>query len=270
MTELNEMLTEWVQKSRRGLITDVDGTISPIVDTPDAAQVTSRAKSLLRELVDTLELVAVISGRGAPDVQARVGVEGITYVGNHGMERWRDGSVEIPESVRAYRPAMEIVRDHVQHYVDDTQQAGILVEDKNATLSVHYRKAANPDEAATTLRKVINAVSEENGLHVHEGRMLFEIRPPLQMNKGTALRDLAHEFELDALIYIGDDTTDVDAIHAARELRTARSCFAYGIGVTADETPQLVIDSADFLVSSVSGVESLFESILSAARASSS
>ncbi len=85
-----------LQASRIGLITDVDGTISPIVNTPSAAQVTPQARARLRELQNIITLVAVISGRAAVDVRDRVGIAKLVYVGNHGMERWNGQTVESP------------------------------------------------------------------------------------------------------------------------------------------------------------------------------
>jgi trehalose 6-phosphate phosphatase len=266
MQTWQEMLPLWVAKSRRGLITDVDGTISPIVDHPQAAQVTPASKQALVQLVDQLELVAVVSGRAAPDVQARVGVPGVVYVGNHGMERWRDGEVEIPEAVRKFRPAMQSVFDVLSAGAFE----GVIVEDKDATLSVHYRQAANPDEALLRLRPMIHDASEPYGLRVYEGRMLFEIRPPIDMDKGSALHTLINEYELDAAIYIGDDTTDVDALRVAKQQREQGQCYAFGIGVRAAETPQSVLDTADFVLDGVEGVELFLSTLLMAASASSS
>ena len=82
-----------INKPRFGLITDVDGTISPIVDVPDEARVTPRNLELLAELEAHLTLTAVVSGRSAEDVYNRVGLPGLVYIGNHGMEQWQDGKV---------------------------------------------------------------------------------------------------------------------------------------------------------------------------------
>lgn len=261
-------LRTWLEKPRKGIITDVDGTISPIVDTPDAAQVTPRSKELLTELVNYMTVVGVISGRAAGDVQARVGVPGMVYVGNHGMERWRDGQVEIPQTVRVHRPGMEAVLQATRPYEESLP--GVLVEDKDASLSIHYRKAADPKSVANTLRPLLNELSQENNLRVFEGRMIFEVRPPLDMNKGSALRALVQEYTLDAALYMGDDTTDVDAINAARDLREAEQCYAFGFGVAGEETPAPVLESADFLLDGVSGVEAFLAWMLNALKASSS
>ena len=100
--------------------------------------------------------------------------------------------------------------------------------------------------------------------------MVFEIRPPLELNKGTAFRALVDEFNLDAAIYLGDDTTDVDAIRAAQALRQAGTCYAFGLGVDSLETPLVVREASDFLAEGVEGVESFLDWVRIARSASSS
>lgn len=260
------ILKPWLAKNRRGLITDVDGTISPIVNQADAAQVTPHSKELLRDLDGKLEFVGVISGRAAADVQARVGLPELVYAGNHGLERWVAGTVQVVPQARQYRPALEKMLLGLHKFQHDLP--GVVLEDKGVTLSIHYRNAA--PGAAATMRPTIEQLARHNALRVFEGRMVFEIRPPLEMNKGSAFRDLVTENTLDAALYIGDDTTDVDAIKAARALREAGTCYAFGVGVLAEETPSSVLEAADFLVEGVPGVESFLDWLSNAASASRS
>lgn len=254
------------QGGRVGVVTDVDGTISPIVSQPSAAQVTGRAKELLAQLAEKLALVAVISGRAAADVQQRVGVAGLVYVGNHGLERWTENGIVTPDEVAAYRGAMEQVRD----VLTAQQLDGMMIEDKTATLSIHYRNTADPQAAADAFRPIVEAASAERGLKVFEGRMIFEVRPPLAMNKGTAFRSLVEDYRLAAAVYLGDDVTDVDALRMARALRASGACQSFAVGVDSGaDTPSGVRDSADVLVAGVSGVEDWLSGLLSAISASS-
>lgn len=264
---IESTLKAWVRKPRLGIITDVDGTLSPIVSRPEAAQVTARNKSLLTNLLPHCTLVAAVSGRAAADIHARVGIAGMVYVGNHGLERWQDGEVVISPEVAEHRPAIEAARDELPALLSGYDEAE--VEDKGPTLSLHYRNVADPSAFATKLRPLIRNITEKHNLHLHEGRMVFEIRPPLALNKGTAMRALVDEFKLDAAVYLGDDTTDVDAIRAARALREADACYAFGLGVDSEETPSVVIEAADFSVLGVSGVEDFFDWVLMARSASS-
>lgn len=245
--------TAFTDSARLGVITDVDGTISPIVDVPDAAQVSQTARQHLAQLADALPLVGVISGRGAADVRERVGVGGVVYVGNHGMERWRDGGVEIPPDVRAYRPNLEAAITRIQSALDDV--AGAWVEDKGATLSVHYRQAADHDAVAALLRPVMAEMETAGDLRTFAGRMIYEVRPPIDTNKGSAFAALVREYDLTAAVYIGDDTTDIDALKSAAALRAEGVCYAVGVGVQSAETPPAVIENADYIAHGIADVE---------------
>lgn len=255
-----------IESERVGIVTDVDGTISPIVDQPDAAQVTPRSKELLSALQGKLALVAVISGRAAADVRDRVGLPELVYVGNHGLERWTDGGIVTPPDVAEYRPALEAVRDLLL----EKQLPGMFVEDKVATLSIHYRNTPDPQAAADAFRPIVTAATDERGLRMFEGRMIFEVRPPLDVNKGTAFKALIDDYRLDAAVYLGDDVTDVDALKMARSLRESGACQSFAVGVeSADDTPVGVRDASDFLVDGVPGVEDWLSGLLSAYNASS-
>jgi trehalose 6-phosphate phosphatase len=261
---IESLLTPFRDRARVGVVTDVDGTISPIVNDPDAAQITPRSRELLAALVPQLTLVAVISGRAAADVQARVGVPGVVYVGNHGLERWVDDHVALPPEVAAHRPAVAAAAADLAPYAID----GIQLEDKGASLSLHYRRAADPDAAAQTLGPAAAEIAAAHGLRLFSGRMIYELRPPIDVHKGTALRSLTAEYDLEAVMYLGDDTTDSDALRAAGALRASGACYGLGVGVAADETPDAVIESADVLAAGIADVEALFSWLLKARSAS--
>lgn len=255
-----------VSLPRLGLVTDVDGTISPIVDQPDVAQVTPRAKDLLAALAVRLTLVAAVSGRAAADVRARVGLPGLVYVGNHGLERWVGGHVEAVPQAAAYRGALQTALDALR----TLSLPGLIVEDKGATLSVHYRQTARPEESAALLRPLVAAIAAGAGLKMVEGRMVFELRPPLDIDKGSAFRDLVARYALDGAVYLGDDTTDADALRAARALRASGACYALGLGVVSDGAPEAVAASADLLLDGIQDVQDFLAWLLSVRMASSS
>jgi len=260
-----DKLLEAINKPRFGLITDVDGTISPIVDIPDEARVTPRNLDLLADLGTKLTLTAVVSGRSAEDVCQRVGLPGLIYVGNHGMEQWLDGEVIVSPTAAAYRDNLSAAIPEIKKILGE----GMRFEDKGATLSVHYRQTSNPEKAAEELTPSIQSIAEKHGLHLTQGRMVFEFRPPVEIDKGTAFEELVKSYRLDAAFYLGDDTTDVAVFHAARQLREAEKCLAYGLGVESQGTPQAVLREADFLVQEVAGVESFLDWLSKACMASS-
>lgn len=245
------LLATWSAQPRIGLITDVDGTISHIVNQPDAATVTPGSREHLRTLHNQIALVAVVSGRAAGDVRRMVDLPELYYVGNHGLEWWSDGGVAITPEAEQFRPALEAaIREIEPHIVP-----GMIVEDKGATISVHYRQVASPAAVQGTLTPVLQKIAGAHHLRMFQGRMIFELRPPVEVNKGTAFRELVARNNLDAAMYIGDDTTDVDAMRMAREMRDTRTCYALAIGVEAAETPAPVRENADLLVSGVDEVE---------------
>lgn len=251
-----------LQASRLGLLVDLDGTLSPIVPVPDHAKVTPENLRLLNELAHTLPLVAVVSGRSAPDLYQRVGLGNLVYIGNHGMEMW-DGSAAVtrPEA-GAFRAALERVIQQLQPHLIP----GMILDDKGASISLHYRQTGDFDTDA--FRALIQAIAAQNQMAMFEGRKVFEFRPPIAINKGSILEQLAAEYQLDAAVFIGDDTTDADALRMARHLRLSNRCYAIGLGVEADETPDVVLETADLLVQGVSGVESFLEWLLRSLSAS--
>lgn len=260
----NPLLQKFIQQQRIGVITDMDGTLAPIVPNPSDARPTDHNLELLQKLNKILPLVAVVSGRGAADVRERVGLDELVYAGNHGLERWRNGGVAVAPAVQPYLDAIQRARQDVEAIAPP----GMWVEDKGATLSIHYRGTDDPQKTARDYRPRILALAEDHDLRMFEGRMIFEIRPPLNMHKGTIFKQLIEENELDAAVYLGDDTTDADALRTAARLRENGDCFAIGVGVQSPDTPEVVTSSADVLVAGVSGVESFFDWLLNALMAS--
>ncbi len=259
------LLKEFVSKARIGIVSDVDGTLSPIVDDPAAAIVLPQSKQHLIAMQPKLELLAFVSGRAASDIHGRVAIEGGVYVGNHGMERHMGDTVQVNKEVAAYRTNLEAVMNTVR----DGLLPGMAIEDKGATASIHYRRTENPQQTAATFKPQLEKLAETHDSHVHSGKMVFELRPRVKVNKGTAFRDLIADYRLDAAMYLGDDVTDADAIRAAGELRAAGTCFALGVGVEhAGDTPEVVERYADVMASSVEDVAELLGWLATALSAS--
>ena len=256
--QIRDHLARLVRRRPLGLLLDIDGTISPIAPSPAQAGVPSRTRAVLQRLVARLDLVAAISGRAAEDAAAMVSVAGMVFVGNHGLEVWREG---------AARPMPEVagVGDKVQTVLRSAQQqlrlAGLLFEDKGLTASVHYRQAGDPAAAGEQVGRVLRELTAAQGLRLTPGRMVWEIRPPVDAHKGTAVRWLAGEYRLAGALFCGDDRTDVDAFEMLRMLREQGACSTINVGVVAAETPAAVLERADLLVDGVSGVERLLETL---------
>lgn len=258
------LLEKLLTYERIGLITDMDGTVSPIVPVPSDAKPTEKNRDLLQQLNQRLALVAVVSGRAVDDVRQRVNLPELTYAGNHGLERWQNGEVELAPQAKPYRPNIE----KAMHQIKELMPDGMWVEDKQATLSVHYRDTDNPAKTAEHYHSHFEEIAVSNDLKLFQGRMIFELRPPLDIDKGTIFKQLIEEYSLDAAFYLGDDTTDADALKMAQHLRQKNICYSVSIGVESDETPDIVTVSSDVMVDGISGVEAFLAWLLESVSAS--
>jgi trehalose 6-phosphate phosphatase len=260
-----ERLERAIGRPRFGLFSDLDGTLSPIAPTPEAAQITPRNRELLAELARQLPLVALISGRRVASLQERVGIPGIIYIGNHGLERWVDGKTEVLPEAAAYATALRAARGELEGLVT----AGALVEDKGATLSVHYRGTKYPSDFALGHAVQIGNIAKKHGLELFTGKMVFEMRPPIHVDKGSAFRKLVEENKLQAALFLGDDISDLHALSVAKQMREEKLCDSWGIGVQSNEAPDELAEAADYLATGVADVEALLGWLSMARKASS-
>lgn len=269
--ERRDELTRWLKAGRIGVISDMDGTLSPIVPHPDDARPTEANRQALGQLHEHLALVAVVSGRAVADVRAKMALPHLVYAGNHGLERWvaddAGGRVEASPAVAPYLDALQTIKAQITA----DAPGGVWVEDKRVTLSIHYRAHANPAQFRESYLDHMQNLTQAHGLKLFEGRMIFEVRPPLAIDKGTVFAQLIEDYALDGACFIGDDVTDADAFRVAQTLRQSGRCQAWAIGVESarGETPQAVLASSDMLASGVDDVASLLGWLLEAVSASS-
>ncbi len=247
--EALKAIAEVAALSPLGLVTDVDGTIAEIAPTPDEARVAPGCRRALEALTHRLALVAAISGRPAAQARQMVGVAGMVYVGNHGLERWRQGRVEVPEAAQGYR---ERVRQALQGLRPIFSKAGVFFEDKGLGFSLHYRLSPDPEGTRQAILKAI-AGTGAAGMQVLEGRRVVEVRPATGIDKGTALLNLAQEYGLRVVIYLGDDVTDIDAFAAL--YRPGLPFRGLALAVMGEETPPRLVAEADYLLRGVADVE---------------
>ena len=234
---------------RLGIVVDFDGTISEIAPTPGEARVLPAAATALRGLAGKLALAAVMSGRAAEDVAALVGVDGLTYVGNHGAELLRAGRLEISPEAEAARDAVAGVFEHLRSAVD---LPGMVWQDKGLSATAHFRLAPDPDRAARELDDALQrAGPAARGVEAFWGKMALELRAANGPNKGSATRSLASRFDLDGLLFVGDDTTDVDAMEAVRELSAGGALAGLGVVVLHHDTPEAALRAADYSLDGV-------------------
>lgn len=247
-----EALARLVEQAPFGFITDIDGTVSPIAPTPEEAFVTDGAREALRALAERVRLVAVVSGRGAADAHRMLDLPGVEIVGSHGLERWRDGQ---PTLIDEAAPYLEAVRAALDEAAPLITRFGLTPEPKGITASLHYRNAPNRDALRDAVHPQLANIAARNNLELFEGRYIFELHPPLEVNKGTAVTALAAEYQLAGLIFMGDDVTDLNAFRAVHALRDAGSLRGAALGVVSDESPAGITDESDYTLHGVPDVE---------------
>ncbi len=171
------------------ILTDIDGTLAPIVPTPDMSEVSDELRGLLRELSEKYLLIAGISGRKTKDAFDLIGLDEVVYFGNHGFEILRDGEVEvIPDAL----PYFERVQELERRAKEELAPLGAFVEEKGITASIHYRNVS--PEIGERSVEFVKAEGERLGLRITVGRGVVEARPPIRADKGTAVRALVEEY----------------------------------------------------------------------------
>lgn len=264
-SDAKDSLAALVSRPRFGLFSDLDGTLAPLAPTPEAAQLTARNRQLLAALSAELPVVALISGRRAASLQSRVDLPGIIYYGNHGLEMWADGNVVILPEALSHRAAIQAAQAELLPLMPP----GVRVEDKEVTLSIHYRQTADPREFVIGHGVQIAEIVKRHELSLFTGKMVFEVRPPINVDKGTAFRDLLKEYSLEAALFLGDDISDLHALEMATELRASKTSDAWGVGVLSPEAPSEISEAADYLATGVADMEDLLDFLLTARKASS-
>lgn len=211
------------------LFLDFDGVLAPIVERPQDAYPPAETRAELRRLAGRYALVAVVSGRAGDDVRARVAVDGLVYVGSHGLEldrladRWRRQIVDFASAAPWPQSQIEL---------------------KGVSVAFHFRHADDEAAAVRALEGIADSARDE-GLVARFGRKVLEVLPPVGSNKGTAVRHLLDGAGLSRALVAGDDTTDLDAFRAVEKLE-----HKVRVAVLSDESPRLLAEHAEIVVAS--------------------
>jgi alpha,alpha-trehalase len=239
------------------VVSDFDGTLSQIVEDPWAAAMLPLARRALRSLAGSRGVhVALLSGRTALDVAARARIGGVTYVGNHGLERGllarRQRAerlrVEVKESERAHAELAERLARGVRDLVPDPW---LIVERKPPAVAFHFRKAPDVPEAAARVRAAVDRLDPAGDLVRFPGRRVLELRPPGATAKGEAMRELLDEMRPGVCFMLGDDRSDALAFEVLVAAREAGETDGLAIAVQAlREAPLAVAEAADLLLAS--------------------
>src|SRR4051794_37305188 len=239
------------------VVSDFDGTLSRIVDDPWGAQILPLGRRALRALAALPDVhVVVLSGRSAADVAARVRVGGVTYLGNHGMERGfvpRHGRPErlrttVDEASHEAIHAAERLADELPRVVPEPW---LIVERKPPAVAFHYRTAPDLAAASARVREAVDSLEPDGILERFPGRRVLELRPFGAVAKGEALTSLVEELQPRGVFLLGDDVSDAMAFRALHKLRDARTTDGVAVAIQARaEVPAEVLASADIVLAS--------------------
>jgi trehalose 6-phosphate phosphatase len=227
-----------------GLAFDIDGTLSPIAPTSDAATLYPGVAELLEQAKKHAR-IAIMTGREIEDGAKKINVEGLTYIGTHGLE-WSDGLPWLhpihldPEAIQ-YAGAGKYLLDLVDEQID--RLPGVYVQRKRV--------------GGAILEEPAKRVS----MSLSEGKRIVEIRAPLEIHKGTALREFAQRSALHALVFAGDDRTDLDAILELARLRE-EGLAALAIVVKHHDTLPELLANADIVVNDVPEMAALLKKMV--------
>lgn len=225
------------EPGRAAVLLDVDGTLAPIVDRPGDARVPDEARHELARLAGRYALVACVSGRPGREVERMIGVPGVAAVGEHGLE---------------LEPEAAVWADRIAEFAGGIDWPA---ERKPLSVSFHFRRADDEAAARAYLTRVARA-AEAEGFVPRWGRMVLEVRPPVEADKGTAVRALVARAGVRRALYAGDDRTDVDAFHGLDGLE-----LAVRVAVGSAEAPPELVAAADLVVEGTTGMLELLRGL---------
>lgn len=196
------------------LLLDFDGTLTPIVNRPEEAELSTEMEEILKFLAKKREFrIAIISGRSLSDLKERIKIRDIIYVGNHGLEIEKGKKTFIypqaSKSIQTMKKLKKILKARLRGI------QGTILEDKRVGLAIHYRLVKSRDlpKLKRAVGQIFKPFLEERRIRVTSGKKILEARPPIAWDKGKAASLLLDSFKRNnpLSIYLGDDRTDEDA-----------------------------------------------------------
>lgn len=247
------------EPTRSAILTDVDGTLAPIVERAEEAEVPAAARAVLERLSERYALVGCISGRQAAEARRLVGLDSLAYAGNHGLELLLPGSAA-PEPDPSVAGRETEAAEFLGGLEDGRlEEVELRIEDKGPIQALHWRGSADEAVAESRAREIAQAAGKA-GLEPRWGRKVLELRPAGGGGKDGAVASLLADERLDRATYAGDDRTDLDAFGRLRELREeGRLVAAVCVGVLSPEGPAQLAEEADLCVTGLDGWLAMLE-----------
>ncbi len=241
------------------LLCDYDGTLTPITESPELADLSEKTRQLLRDLTHQSRFtVSVISGRALADLRRRVGIDGIIYAGNHGLEIEGPGIGLVNPLAEEMRPVFHLINQVLNKAMAPVK--GVHVEDKGLTVSVHYRmvEEGKSEEVKNIFERVIATARSLGKVRITSGKKVYEVRPAVDWDKGEAIALLIDRYgkaktKQELLpIFLGDDSTDEDGFKVIEKHG--------GISIFVGEKP--VRSAARYYLTSPAEVEQFLERLV--------
>lgn len=244
-----------LEGQRLAVFLDYDGVLTPIVDRPEDAVISGSMRDAVSGLAKRCS-VCVVSGRDRPVVQELMGLNNLIVAGSHGFDIWSPDEGTIQHDAGA--GSEELLKEVENRLRDETEPfEGTSIEPKKASVAVHYRLVSEANKPK--IREIVDRLLAERAdeLKVTPGKMVFEIQPKIDWDKGKAVLYLLEALDLDgddvAPMYLGDDITDEHAFEALGEA----SPRGIGIFVGRADDPEVAgrTTSADYVLDDVEEVE---------------
>jgi trehalose 6-phosphate phosphatase len=251
---------------------DFDGTLSPIVDDPEAAHIHPEASDVLVDLADVVAAIAVVTGRparqalalgGLDEVGNAIGDSGkeLYLFGQYGNERWTSTQRRVI-SPRPPHGLATFLRE-LPRALRSAGAGEAFVEDKGLAVAVHTRRLEDPEGTFARLLPILRDLAERHDLVVEPGRNVIEVRSH-GMHKGLVVRGLVEELDPGAFLFAGDDLGDLEAFEAVAELERAGMPTLLVCSASTEESS--LVELSDVVVKGPEGVLDLLRRLASDAR----
>jgi trehalose 6-phosphate phosphatase len=250
-----DLSTLRAQARQAAICLDFDGTLSPIVDDPEDARPLPGTVDLLGQLGRRFAAVAVVSGRPAAFLAEQVAAPGVRLVGLYGMETVVDGRVLVDPEVERWRPAvLAAAVDASRHPTVKSSRAWL--EHKGLAVGLHLRRSPDPAGWMDRLGAAAEEIAAKHGLKVAPGKLVYELRPPVDRDKGDAVRTVLADTGARLAMMAGDDLGDLAAFAAIRELPDSGRA-GWCVAVRTPEAPPELLAAADAVVDGPAGLRDL-------------